>query len=66
MKSPPGLVPRVCASRARPIRALDAIHLATALSIGDEPEAFITYDRRLAVAARKHRLNVQHPGVGVL
>ncbi len=44
------------------LRALDAIHLATALSFGDHPDAFITYDRRLAAAARKRRLNVQHPG----
>ena len=44
------------------LRALDAIHLATALSLGDDPDAFITYDARLAAAARKQRLNVQHPG----
>jgi predicted nucleic acid-binding protein len=45
------------------LRALDAIHLATALSIGDAPEAFITYDARLAAAARRQRLDVRHPGV---
>ena len=45
------------------LRALDAIHLATALSIGDDPDAFITYDGRLAKAALKQRLRVQHPGV---
>ena len=45
------------------LRALDAIHLATALSLGDDPDAFITYDVRLAHAARKQRLPVQHPGV---
>jgi predicted nucleic acid-binding protein len=45
------------------LRALDAIHLATALSLGDEPDAFITYDARLARAAAKQRLRVQHPGV---
>jgi hypothetical protein len=48
------------------LRALDAIHLATALSIGDDPDAFITYDARLARAAAKHRLTVEHPGVGRL
>ena len=48
------------------LRALDAIHLATALSIGDDPEAFITYDARLARAARKQRLPVRHPGVDQL
>lgn len=45
------------------IRALDAIHLAAALSLGDDPDAFITYDARLARAAEQQRLNVQHPGV---
>ena len=45
------------------LRALDAIHLATALSIGDDPDAFVTYDTRLARAAQHQRLRVQHPGV---
>ena len=45
------------------LRALDAIHLATALSIGDDPDAFVTYDTRLAMAAQKQRLPVLHPGV---
>ena len=45
------------------LRALDAIHLAAALSLGDDPDAFITYDVRLARAALKQRLRVQHPGV---
>lgn len=44
------------------VRSLDAIHLAAALSIGDYPEAFITYDDRLAAAARKLKLNVLQPG----
>ena len=43
------------------LRALDAIHLAAALSIGDDPEAFITYDARLAAAAAKERLIVWPP-----
>jgi len=45
------------------LRSLDAIHLATALSIGDYPEAFVTYDERLAAAARAAGLNVIAPGV---
>ena len=45
------------------LRALDAIHLAAALSIGDDPGAFITYDVRLARAAERQRLPVQHPGL---
>ncbi|MCU0252426.1 MAG: type II toxin-antitoxin system VapC family toxin [Vicinamibacterales bacterium] len=44
------------------LRSLDAIHLASALSIGDYPEAFITYDERLAAAARAAGLNVLTPG----
>jgi len=44
------------------LRSLDAIHLATALSIGDCPEAFVTYDERLAEAARAAGLNVLSPG----
>ena len=48
------------------LRTLDAIHLAAALSLGDDPDAFITYDARLARAAEKQRLRVQHPGVGRL
>jgi hypothetical protein len=47
----------------RELRALDAIHLATALTLGDDPDVFITYDARLARAARLQRLPVLHPGV---
>jgi hypothetical protein len=38
------------------------VHLAAALSMGDHPDAFMTYDARLARAAGKQRLAVQHPG----
>lgn len=34
------------------LRSLDALHLAAALSLGDELEAMITYDERLAQACR--------------
>jgi hypothetical protein len=44
------------------LRSLDALHLATALSIGDYPDAFITYDERRADAARKLKLRVVQPG----
>lgn len=44
------------------LRSLDAIHLATALSLGDLPEALVTYDKRLAAAARTLGLNVITPG----
>ena len=44
------------------LRSLDAIHLACALSIGEYPDAFVTYDGRLASAAREIGLNVLSPG----
>ena len=34
-----------------PLRSLDAIHLATALLVRSELEAFVTYDQRLLAAA---------------
>ncbi|HUQ86793.1 MAG TPA: type II toxin-antitoxin system VapC family toxin [Vicinamibacterales bacterium] len=43
------------------LRTLDAIHLATALSI-DRDLDFITYDDRLASAARAEGLRVVTPG----
>jgi uncharacterized protein len=46
----------------RDLRSLDAIHLATALSLGDYPEALVTYDDRLAAAARGTGLTVLQPG----
>lgn len=48
---------------SRDLGTLDAIQLATALSMGDLPEAFVTYDMRLARAARRHGLYAVHPGV---
>jgi len=44
-------------------RSLDAVHLAAALGIGDDPDALITYDARLARLAEREGLNVLHPGV---
>lgn len=41
------------------LRALDAIHLATALAI--EPDEFVAYDRRLLDAAREAGLMVASP-----
>jgi predicted nucleic acid-binding protein len=43
------------------LRALDAIHLAAALSLGDELGAMFTYDRRLSDAARQSGLEVLAP-----
>jgi len=44
------------------LRTLDAIHLATALSLGFADLDFVTYDTRLAAAARTHGLRVVGPG----
>jgi uncharacterized protein len=43
------------------LRTLDAIHLATALLIREDVEALVTYDTRLAAAARAHGLTVATP-----
>jgi predicted nucleic acid-binding protein len=45
------------------LRSLDAIHLATALSVGDPGIEVITYDGRFAAAARAKGLIVVHPGL---
>lgn len=44
------------------LRTLDAIHLATAIEFRRQSHAFLTYDRRLADAARRHGLTVVAPG----
>ena len=44
------------------LKALDAIHIATALAIGDRDLHFITYDDRQADAARQAGLKVVQPG----
>jgi predicted nucleic acid-binding protein len=43
------------------LRSLDAVHLASALAIGDALDALITYDGRLASAARAAGLTVLAP-----
>lgn len=45
-----------------PVRSLDALHVATALTSGDDLEAFITYDDRQGDAARRVGLRVIAPG----
>ena len=43
------------------VRTLDAIHLATAVSMGSALASFVTYDERLAEAARALGLPVVAP-----
>ncbi|MGF1647468.1 MAG: type II toxin-antitoxin system VapC family toxin [Kineosporiaceae bacterium] len=44
------------------LRSLDALHVATARLLGDQVEAFITYDRRQRAAASAAGLPVVSPG----
>lgn len=44
------------------LRSLDAIHLASAISLGDDLGAFCCYDRRLAAEAEAAGLTVVAPG----
>lgn len=43
------------------LRTLDALHLAGALALGDDLQGLITYDVRLAEAARLHGVSVVTP-----
>ncbi len=43
------------------LRSLDALHLAAALEIGDELEAVVTYDRRMAEGAQALGIGVVAP-----
>ncbi len=52
------------AGRLEPVtmRSLDAIHLASALALGDDLDELVTYDDRLAEAARANGVTVVAPG----
>lgn len=43
------------------LRSIDAVHLAVALSFGDDLQSFVTYDDRLGHAARRTGLTVEAP-----
>lgn len=43
------------------LRTLDAVHLATALDLGDDLEGIVTYDDRLASAAEANGIVVMAP-----
>lgn len=43
------------------LRTLDAVHLAAALELGDDLEAFVAYDERLQNAARLNGVEVLAP-----
>lgn len=44
------------------LRSLDAVHLASALALGDSLEGIVTYDERLAAAAHAAGIAVLAPG----
>lgn len=44
------------------LRSLDAIHLATALQLGDDMQRLVTYDDRMTAAAADLRLRTAAPG----
>jgi predicted nucleic acid-binding protein len=44
------------------MRSLEAVHLAAALTLGSDLGVLVTYDQRLAEAAREHGLPVHAPG----
>jgi uncharacterized protein len=47
------------------LRTLDAIHLATAIDLGEEIDLMLVYDRRLAEGARRHGIAIGAPGTEV-
>jgi uncharacterized protein len=54
---------RLAAATGAPeLRTLDAIHVASALRLGPELDAFVTYDDRQATTARELGLTVEAPG----
>jgi predicted nucleic acid-binding protein len=44
------------------LRSLDAIHLATAQELGDQLRALVTYDDRMATAAKQLGYRIVQPG----
>jgi hypothetical protein len=54
-------VERHAVERNLDLRALDAIHLATALAAGDSLDGFVCYDAHLAAAAESVGLTVLAP-----
>ena len=58
-----GTVRNSAAALAEPnLRTLDAIHVATALGMGADLQAFVTYDQRLLQTAEELGLPVASPG----
>lgn len=43
------------------LRTLDAIHVVSAIDLGERLHGFVTYDDRQAQAAREHGMRVESP-----
>ena len=56
-----GILDAAGALEPRVLRTLDAIHLATALALGDDLDVVLTYDARMAEAAGLLGLQVASP-----
>lgn len=57
-----GIVRSAAALSPASLRTLDSIHVATALSLGDDVSRLVTYDQRLASAATGAGIDVIAPG----
>jgi predicted nucleic acid-binding protein len=55
------IVEAAAAIAPRRLRSLDAIHLATAQTLGAELAGMVVYDGRLAASAREHHIKVFSP-----
>jgi predicted nucleic acid-binding protein len=58
----PEIIELAIGEHTPPLRAMDAIHLATALSIRDDLGTFFVYDSYLHAAASAHDLDPVAPG----
>jgi predicted nucleic acid-binding protein len=57
-----GIRARAAALEPSGLRTLDAIHVATAVELGDDVSGVVTYDERQAAATRRARIDVYSPG----
>lgn len=58
----PVILERAAMLRPVTVRSLDAIHVASAMSVNEPEMDLITYDERMAEAARINGLRVVQPG----
>jgi uncharacterized protein len=57
----PEIIELATAAHTPPLRTMDAIHLATALTMREDLGAIFVYDNDLHAAAHAHRLNALAP-----